>query len=190
MTKKLVATLAVLALTLGACATATPYQPSAQGRAASSGGFSDRQLAPGKFIVKFSGNNLTSRETVESYLLYRAAELTLAQGYDRFRMENRQTDRTIRTVQERESLSYRPFFGPGYANWLPSWQVYGHYGWQSWDPLGYGSFGRDGFSERTVQRFEVSAQVIMAKATDAGDSGFDARAVVADLGPRLQRPRS
>ncbi len=41
------------------------------------GGYTSAQLAPDRWQVTFSGNSLTSRETVEDYLLYRAAELTL-----------------------------------------------------------------------------------------------------------------
>lgn len=76
------ATLAVaLAATAGltACATPTPYQPAVRGQAVS-GGFSDTRIEANRFQVNFAGNSLTSRETVERYLLYRAAELTVAQG--------------------------------------------------------------------------------------------------------------
>jgi hypothetical protein len=48
------------------------------------GGFWDQQIAPAAWIVGYSGNGYTSHETVQTYWLYRAAEITLAQGFDGF----------------------------------------------------------------------------------------------------------
>ena len=83
----IVASLALTAL-LGACTTATPYQPNISGQKVQ-GGYSEQQVEPDRFRVTFSGNSLTSRETVEGYLLYRAAELTVQQGYDWFEIVER-----------------------------------------------------------------------------------------------------
>src|SRR5678815_4545876 len=120
---------AVLAAAVGlsACATATPYQPNVPG-AAVSGGYSDYRLDMNRFRVTFAGNTLTSRETVERYLLYRAAELTLAQGYDWFALADRHTDRESRTYYNRD-----PF---GYDMWRPTWQYLGRGRWVLWDPWG------------------------------------------------------
>ncbi len=85
-----------LAMALSACETQTPYQPLAKGSAVA-GGFSDQRLDGDHFRVTFEGNSLTSRETVETYLLYRAAELTVAQGFDWFEMVDRHTDKDKRT---------------------------------------------------------------------------------------------
>lgn len=85
MTKKpfLNATLAATAmLMMGACATATPYQPSAGG--INSYGYDDTRIEPGKYRVSFRGNANTDRATVENYILLRAAELTLADGLGHF----------------------------------------------------------------------------------------------------------
>ncbi|MFA5602003.1 MAG: hypothetical protein WDA06_15510, partial [Phenylobacterium sp.] len=97
MKSKSAALAAVLALgaSLAACTTATPYQPNIPGQAVS-GGFSEMRLEPDRFRVTFAGNSLTSRETVEGYLLYRAAELTVQQGYDWFEIVDRATDRQTR----------------------------------------------------------------------------------------------
>src|SRR5258705_13439005 len=79
-------------LALAACETATPYQPQMRGNEVS-GGYRDRQIEANRFRITFSGNSMTSRDTVETYLLYRAAELPLQHGYDWFEMADRQTDR-------------------------------------------------------------------------------------------------
>ncbi len=47
-------------------------------------GYSEERLDQNKFRVTFRGNSLTPRETVEDYLLYRAAELTLQNGFTHF----------------------------------------------------------------------------------------------------------
>ena len=82
MKRALMAVLAAVALTggLAACETATPYQQlNPNNRAA--GGYRDSRLDGTHWRVSFSGNSVTSRETVERYLLYRAAELATSQGF-------------------------------------------------------------------------------------------------------------
>ncbi|WP_204306898.1 CC0125/CC1285 family lipoprotein, partial [Klebsiella aerogenes] len=71
-------------ISLSACMTATPYQPATGNGTATRNGYSDTQIESNRFRISFSGNSLTARETVERYLLYRAAELTLQQGFDHF----------------------------------------------------------------------------------------------------------
>ena len=180
---------ALLLATLGACATATPYQPNIRGQA-TSGGFSEVRLEADRFRVNFAGNSLTSRETVEGYLLYRSAELTVAQGYDWFSVVDRQTDRNARTYVEPDPF-YQPWYGPRYSFWRPSWRYYGGgYGWRSWDPFYGDPFWGDRMDVRTVEKFEASAEIVMHKgAKPEGDThAFDAGAVMDNLGPRVLRP--
>ncbi len=73
---------AAAALALGACATATPYQPNPSG--VRGFGYSDTRIEPGKYRVSFRGNPSTDRATVENYILLRAAELSLADGLGHF----------------------------------------------------------------------------------------------------------
>ncbi|HVY89226.1 MAG TPA: hypothetical protein VG942_10185, partial [Hyphomonadaceae bacterium] len=93
---KIAAALAAGALALAACATPTPYQPLGA-ETGVSGGYSSQRIASDRYRVRFSGNNLTSRQTVENYLLYRAAELTAQEGYDWFAMNDRDTERKSHT---------------------------------------------------------------------------------------------
>src|SRR5207247_6272795 len=110
MTKRSVAAAAALVLAAGlaACATPTPYQPNLPGQQ-TSGGYSEIRVEPDRWRVSFAGNTLTSRETVEGYLLYRAAELTLQNGYEWFSIEDRHTDRDARTYVEPDPL-YHPWY--------------------------------------------------------------------------------
>src|SRR5665213_1936311 len=151
MNMKTAAIVAALGLGLGltACETATPYQPLQHGTSIS-GGFTDQRLDADHFRVSFQGNTLTSRARVESYLLYRAAELTVSQGFDWFETIDRHTDRDRHTY-----LDPDPFYGPGYAfgYFRPSWRYYGGgFGWRSWGPFWGDPFWGDTAEVQTVQK--------------------------------------
>jgi len=185
----LVAAVALSAL-LSACATPTPYQPNIPGQA-TSGGYSEVKLEPNRWRVTFAGNSLTSRETVEGYLLYRAAELTVQQGYDWFSIVDRSTQRHAQTYVEPDPL-YHPWYGPRYGFWRPSWRYYGGgFGWRSWDPMWGDPFWADRLDVQTVEKFEAGAEVFMGHGAKPADDqrAFDARAVIANLQPRIQYPQ-
>jgi hypothetical protein len=65
-------------LMLAGCA-GTPYQAYG-GR----GGYQEKQLREDVLRVTFQGNGFTTQETVQTFWLYRAAELTLQKGYEGF----------------------------------------------------------------------------------------------------------
>jgi hypothetical protein len=179
--------IAAAALALSACATSIPYQPDIRGNRAS-GGYSETRIAPDRFEVVFRGNTLTRRDRVEGYLLYRAAELTVQNGFDSFRIVDRITERDRRTTVDRSPF-YDPWYGPGYGFWRPSWRYYGRgYGWRSWSPWGYDPFWADSYDVRTVERFEARAVIDMERGTSQQEGVIDARKVLADLGPSVERP--
>ena len=62
---------------LAGCATAYQHEKI-------TGGYTDFPLAETTYRVRFKGNNYTSRDKVEQFLLYRCAELTEQLGYDHF----------------------------------------------------------------------------------------------------------
>ncbi len=189
MSMRTAALVAALGLSLGlaACETATPYQP-LQKNARVSGGFSDQKLDADHFRVSFKGNTLTSRQTVESYLLYRAAELAVAQGYDWFETTDRHTDANRRTVYDAD-----PFYGPGYrwGYFRPSWSFYGRArGWRGWGPFWGDPFWPDTSTLQTIEQFEASVDIALHHGPKpTGDArALDAREVMANLGPKIQRP--
>lgn len=75
------------ALTLAACAKPTAYQPAPKEGAF---GYSEKVIGEGQYRIGFAGNGLTTRKTVDLYLLYRAAELTQEKGFDYFIVGERQ----------------------------------------------------------------------------------------------------
>lgn len=171
---------------LGACASPTPYQPAtAQAQTGINGGYSDQRIAQNRFRVTFSGNSMTSRETVENYLLYRAAELTSQQGYDSFIMADRDVNR------DRQTYYDRPFHTGAYGFWGPRWRYRSAgFGWRTWDPWGGDPFWGDTVDMHTVDQFEASAEIIMRKgpAKEGATHAFNARDVMASLGPTIVRP--
>lgn len=183
-----VVTALVLSAGLAACATPTPYQPYVKGQTYG-GGFSETRLETNRYRVTFAGNSLTTRETVEAYLLYRAAELTVQNGYDWFQVADRDTDKKVSTYVEPDPL-YRPWYG-AYGVWRPSWRYYGRgFGWRGWDPFWGDPFWADRVDVRTIERYEASAEVLMEKgAKPQGDArAFDAHAVIENLKPRIVYP--
>jgi hypothetical protein len=76
----LLAATAALIATTASAETRTTYQPAVTSRSHS--GYSETQIDANRLRVSFRGNSGASRESVETNLLYRAAELTLQRGYD------------------------------------------------------------------------------------------------------------
>lgn len=194
--KAIVAALATSTLMVAGCATETTYRP-ATGSGFYRTGYDQRQIEPDRFLVSFSGNSVTSRDTVERYLFFRAAELTLQQGYDYFVTAERDTDLRSRTYSTGFGGGFGPYggFGPG---WGPAWNFYGRgfgarrfgWGWGGYGGWGgFGGFGND-FDVRTIDRFEATAEIVMRRGPIPRDNlrAFDARRVVDTVGPTVVLP--
>lgn len=171
---------------LAGCMTATPYQPAT---ASSRMGYWDEQIESNRFRVSFAGNSLTARETVERYLLYRAAELTVQRGFDHFVLVTRDTETKTNTYRTPGA-----FYGPGpWGYWSPSWRFYRgpRWGWRSYDPFWDDPFWRDrDWDYRTVRQYEAMAEIVTGRGPKPGDNvrAFDAREVLDRLGPQIRMP--
>lgn len=181
--KKFAAPLVALALLAG-CATATPYQP--LGYPGERGGYTDQQLDRTHWRVAFYGNTLTSRQQVETYLLFRAAELTLQQGFNCFTLVNRETDRNVRVRVD----PYGPYGGGFYPGWSPYWRLRGPWGWHHYDPWAGGPFYPGRYDVRTVSSYQVMADIALSRAPCTTAPGtFDAAQIVQNLRPHIIPPR-
>ncbi|WP_420405079.1 CC0125/CC1285 family lipoprotein [Nisaea sp.] len=158
-----------LAAALGACSTPTPYAP-----ADDRFGYKDSSIERDRYRVSFNGNSATDRETVETYLLYRAAELTLENGQSHFVIVLRDLDKNERYVHH----SYYPF----------DYGTYGYYGYHG----GY-YFRRSvlaGPSDSIpIARYEAIAEIVIGgdELKAEGTDSYDAREVLSTLGPRIVR---
>jgi hypothetical protein len=94
---------------LSACA--TPYQ--AKGFR---GGYSDARIDSNTAMVSYRGNAFTDRQTIQSYLLYRCAQVTVADGYDYFVLTSGDTEArhgTISTASTYSSTTTASAFASG-----------------------------------------------------------------------------
>ncbi|NWG44984.1 MAG: hypothetical protein HXY25_00355 [Alphaproteobacteria bacterium] len=80
------------ALALAACAGPTPYR-AAEGPADT--GYTSAQVNPNLYRITFEGNEQTDRRTVETYLLYRAAQVTDNTGHDWFAISDRRLEKDV-----------------------------------------------------------------------------------------------
>jgi hypothetical protein len=176
---------AATSLVLTGCESATTYHP-ATGRGFARDGFSDQRIEANRFQVSFAGNSVTSRDTVERYLLFRAAQLTVQNGYDNFVLVDRSTDRKTRTTVSDP-------FGPGpFGYWGVSWRYHRPgFGWGYYDPFfGRGPFGRNDFDVNTIDRYEAHAEIVMGHGSPPAGNvhAFDAHQVMQNLGPTIAMP--
>lgn len=163
-----VAVCACLVLISG-CATATPYKPAENGKH----GYRDAQIEDGKYRVSFLGNALTSKETVEIYLLYRAADITLANGFEHFQLVNYSTQaKTDYGVMGPAMSGIYPHSGVGFPYYA----------------YGYPWAGSTHITSRT--KYEAVAYVHMLDASEAKgrENVYSAKEVKASLEPRVARP--
>src|SRR5262245_37470773 len=102
------ASLTLAALLIAACTTGPVYKPRAPGETV---GYTDTQLTANRYRITFSGNSATQRDDVETYLLRRAAEVTLASGFTHFVFDDRDT---VARTYYRQTFS-DPYFGYPYG---------------------------------------------------------------------------
>ncbi len=182
-----VASFLVMGALLMTCVTPTPYQPADQRY-----GYSQQQIETGRYQVSFSGNSLTDQKTVENYLLFRAAEITVESGNDYFVVAARDT---------KEDTTYRatPYYFPNHYfhyslhyGHSPYYGRYGRYG-------GYGGYGRYGgfglgydYYSQPITRYTATADIVTYRGDKPEDnaSAYDARDVMRNLGPNIVRPEN
>lgn len=159
-----IATAAAATLLLAACATPAAYQPRQGG---SGTGYTDEQLAANRWRVTFTGNSATKRQTVENFLLLRAAEVTSKAGYRWFVFDSRDT---------KAETSYQSDFD--------GWPGRGRY-WHSWP---YGGFG--GEMSRPITSYEAYAEIVLLSEAQAKNEprAMQAEDVIAHVRPAAQPP--
>jgi hypothetical protein len=170
MLREALAAAVIATLGLAACETApTPYQAAS----ASTPGYSEMRIENDRYRISFRGNSSTPRDVVETYMLYRAAELTLQNGFDHFTVAHRETDKDVRV------RSYGGYYG---AWW--GYPYYPYYWRGGWDPY----WGGWGPSYSTSTSYEGNIEILMGRGAAGDDPNtFDAREVTQNLGGAIQR---
>jgi len=159
--------LGLLAGTLMGCMQPTPYQPRLEGQAT---GYTDRELTYNRYRVTFTGNTVTSRETVESYLLLRAAEVARAAGFSHFMFDTRNTQTSTRV----EAVPYGP--PPP-----PFWGLRGRFGY--WGGWGFAYDPAVDIVTRT--NYQAYAEIVLLTPEQAAREprSINAADVISHLGP-------
>ncbi len=185
--KKTLAGLAALTIAAG-CQTATPYQPANR---SGDGGYLDQRIESDRWAISFSGNSATDRQTVETYLLFRAAELTLQNGFEHFQIVARDTDAETRFVSNGfGSPFFYNFYGTGFPRrgfgrgFHGSGFFFAGSGFH--DPFLFDS----GFTVQELTRFEAVAEIIMGEGKKpAGAAFFNAGEVLLNLSGSIEFPK-
>jgi len=160
---------AAMSLSLVACAAQpTPYQPRAEGT-----GYAEQQLDSRTWRVEFAGNTVTPRETVENYLLYRAAEIMLFGGFDKFVILEKEIERNV--VYQGYG-AYRPYFGFGSSRRR-------HFGYGY-----YGSYAPDRYYPRVSYAGYATVRIFKGGAASGDAMVYDAQELVQQLGPTIRLP--
>lgn len=157
--------LILLTAAVAGCAKPALYQPMRDDV-----GYGQRQLEENHYTVWFVGNSATPRETVEDYVLYRCAELTLEKAYDYFVLSNRSTQG-----------EHRP--GSGVSLGIGGFRLGGSGGIS----LGVGT----GIPVGGDKKYFGEANVLLMKGQKPANdpNAFDAREVKKNLEPAIIRER-
>lgn len=187
---------------LAACATATPYQPASEPGAFD--GFTQTMIESDRARITFAGNSLTERDTVENYMLFRAAETALERGFDWFELQERDTEAKTRVRVNSHSMGiYDPYFGYSFFRPRFGWSRgyhFSHFGGFRhrrgffhrgfYDPF-YDPFFND-FDVREITKYRATAEVRFGSGPQPADDDrvFDARSVIENLGPTIKLPEA
>jgi hypothetical protein len=167
---------------LASCAASGLYQP-ADIRAGSAG-YAETRLNDAVWRVEFVGDDITSQETVESYLLYRAAELTVQGGYDWFTASDQAVSEETEIIVEAERpQAYRARY------WRPNWRRRSRFHWSDVDPVG--PIPRESREPQawTSVHYSASADIRLGRGPMPAGA-FDARQTLMELAPSIERPQS
>lgn len=172
---------AIAALLLAACASVRTYH-ALDGHS----GYAETALGGDHWIVAFASDDYTVRETVNTYLLYRAAELTAENGHEWFVMASPPPSDDVQIVVEAE----RPQADRD-QHWRPQWRQRGRFFWSDLDPVGPMPNERRPLEDGTAPRAHYSAHAEIVMGSGPPPAGaFYAQETIARLGPSIVRPRA
>ena len=202
---------------LSACATTTPYQEAS--KPGGFDGYTQTIIENDRARVSFGGNSLTERETVENYLLYRAAELAVERGFEHFTLIESDTESETR-IRSTAGAGFAggpygfndPFFRYSYFNPRFGWSRFGRFssfrtrgfGRRGFGRRGFGGFGHGfgfgfgggfgGFNDfdiREITKYRAIAEVKFSSGVKPdSERSFNAREVLTNLGPTIIYPEA
>ena len=159
--KSRIAIVALICAVLTACASGPAYRPAAE---PGDFGYRDNALTSDRYRVSFAGDYGMARETVENYALFRAADVALGHGADRFRITSRETSPVTSYSGGGPSTSIG--YGWGYPFWGTS--------------IGYSTGGQSRTRYETVLEIQLGGDL-----PDNGADVYDAEELKRNLAPSV-----
>jgi hypothetical protein len=164
--------LSLMTALLAGCMGPTPYAPRLEGQRT---GYTDLALTQNRYRITFIGNSATPRETVESYLLLRAAEVTRAAGYSSFLFDTRNT----KANRSYQTIPYGPdaFGGPGFGR-----RGFGY--WGGWG--GWGFPYEPNYDVVVHTNYDAYAEIVLLTPDQAAKEtrAINANEVISRIGPQ------
>jgi hypothetical protein len=165
---RLVFATAVLAwLAVSAC---TPEQPYFGPKDTDhSTGYTDEKLDQNRYRVTYSGSSATNRETVENFLLLRAAQITRQAGSNDFMFDMRDTK------------AHTTYFSD-----MPGWAGPPYYGWYWHNWAGFDNE----VETRPITRYQAYAEIVLLTDAQAAREprAINAQSIIQRLGPTAAPP--
>lgn len=147
---------------LAGCASPTPFKMAeTNGR----DGYTVQRLEEDRYLISFSGNTSTSRQTVEAYLLYLASQVTLKGGFDYFVIQGRELDKSVE--YQNDSLGFGGGFGRRHFLLGGDISTY----------------------SRPSNRYDIGGEIVLRKGKKSGDDprAYDAHDLQEKVAPQVVR---
>ena len=141
------------------------------------GVFTAQKKGPTGYHLVVAGHKFSTRDDIEKYLAYRAAELTMEDKSSWFTFVEARTKGDTAAVPKRDPAGLRYSFRMEY--WRPVWRYKTKDSptWKSWSPFAGAAF--ISADPKSITDFEVSADIVLHKGQmdDANPLAFEAGAV-------------
>lgn len=171
----------------GAVASPATEPQSPQVPPLASGVFSSQKRGTMKFHLSVTGHAFTSRDAIEKYIAYRAAELAMSEHASWFTLVETRAKSDMAPLPKTDPAGPRFSFRMEY--WRPVWRYKTgeSAAWTSWSPFS----GTNFFTGDPITTYEASADIVLHKGMMASDNplAFDAGALSGFLVNQVSPPQ-
>lgn len=155
------------------------------------GVFTLAEDSPTSLQLTVAGSQFTSREQIEQYLAYRAAELTVQKGDQWFSFVEQRSKGDTAPAPKADPAGPRFSFRMEYFRPVWRYKTTTSPDWKSWSPFTGAPFWADGVDPKIVTAFEVSANIALRKGHVQDDHplAFDGPALFDHLINQVEPPQ-
>lgn len=141
------------------------------------GVFTVQKRDGGRIHLVVAGHKFTTRDDVEKYLAYRAAEFTLTKKATWFTFVESRIKTDTAPAPKRDPAGLRYSFRMEYFRPVWRYKISGFPSWKTWSPFAGAPFISE--TPKTITDFEVSADIVLhnGQMDDANPVAFEAGAV-------------